>query len=52
MFGSNPNVAAECLPRAIAEWSCTLAPALAQDESNILLEVQMAEFDSDQLGNP
>jgi hypothetical protein len=51
MLGSCPQIAAECLPGAIAEWGCTLPPALAHDQRNVLLKVQMLQLDPDQLGN-
>ena len=52
MFGPSPQIPAECLSRSIAEWSCTLPPALTQDERNVLLKIKMLQLDADQFGNP
>jgi hypothetical protein len=52
MFCPSPEIPTECLSRSIAEWSCTLAPTLAQNERNVLLEIKMLQLDADQLGNP
>src|SRR6188472_4260604 len=51
MFCPGPDVAAKCLACPVAKRSSTLAPALSQNERNVLVKVQMAHLDSSQLGN-
>src|SRR5688500_5154062 len=52
VLGSGPYVATQCLARAVAEGRSAFTPALAQHECNVLIEVQIAQPDPDQLGNP
>src|SRR3954453_11435789 len=46
-----PDVPAQCLPGPVTKRRGAFPPALAENQGNILLEVEISEGDPDQLGD-